>query len=432
VALQLVWGLFLFIPGAQSYRTIIRAAPYVLSGAALCYYFRQSKEEPLSASATWLFVSFGLLLLNLLHETSHFLAGAGQIVFQACIAAPAFWMARAVRGEGQMRRILWVLFAGSAAGAVIGVLQVYFPATFLPPQFSALGQSLNQNLVESLSYVGADGRTIVRPPGLTDLPGGAAVSGMMTTILGLTLAVGRGRHWAARVVCLAAGAAGMTALYLTQVRSLTIVAAAAVALFALLRLRQGRTLEGTLSLAAGISLVIGAYIWALAVGGDAVSERFSSLADAGVFKVFQEQRGLFIRYTLSELMYQFPFGAGLGRWGMMHVYLGDSTMWQAPPIHVEIQPTGWLLDGGIPLWFLYGGALLAALRFTYKQAIEASTTTWQDVTIVVLCLQLILISLCMTGPVFNTQLGITFWAITGALSGCAGSRESRSEVWSAR
>ncbi len=29
-------------------------------------------------------------------------------------------------------------------------------------------------------------------------------------------------------------------------------------------------------------------------------------------------------------------------------------MWQAPPIHVEIQPTGWLLDGGVPM--------LAALR----------------------------------------------------------------------
>jgi hypothetical protein len=133
--------------------------------------------------------------------------------------------------------------------------------------------------------------------------------------------------------------------------------------------------------------------------------------------MFQEQRGLFIQFTLSELLYQFPFGAGLGRWGMMQVYFGDTTMWQAPPIHVEIQLTGWLLDGGIPLWLLYGGALFAAVRFSYRTAVTAIEKTWQDVAVIVLCLQLILISLCLTGPVFNTQLGIMFWSMTGALYG---------------
>jgi hypothetical protein len=209
----------------------------------------------------------------------------------------------------------------------------------------------------------------------------------------------------------------MTALYLTHVRSLTMVAAGSVALFAVLRLRQGRTAEGTLSLAAGVVLVAGGYLWARAVGGDAVTDRFSGLTDESALRMFSEQRGMFIRYTLSELLYEFPFGAGLGRWGMMHVYFGDPTLWQAPPIHVEIQLTGWLLDGGIPLWLLYGGALAVAVRYTYNQAVHAASKTWQDVAIIVLCLQLILIALCMTGPVFNTQLGIMFWAITGALYG---------------
>src|SRR5262245_59535314 len=66
VAMQLLWGALLFIPGAQSYRTLIRAAPYVLSGAAVIYYFRHGKDQPLPWSTMWLLLSFGLLLLNLL------------------------------------------------------------------------------------------------------------------------------------------------------------------------------------------------------------------------------------------------------------------------------------------------------------------------------------------------------------------------------
>jgi len=427
IALQLLWGLVLFIPGAQAYRTIIRGTPYVLSGAALIYYFRQGKGHTLPASTSWIVASFGLLLLNLLHETAQWMAGGAQIVFQLCITAPVFWMAKGVRNEAQMHRVLWVFFVASAAGAVLGVLQVYFPARFLPPEFTSLGQALNPNLIQSLTYVGANGRDIVRPPGLTDLPGGAAVAGMMTMILGLTLALGRDRNWFTRAACLAAAVAGMTALYLTHVRSLTMVAAASVGLFALLRLRQGRTVEGTVSLAAGAALVAGAYIWALAVGGDAVSDRFSGLTNEGALRMFSAERGLFIRYTLSELLNQFPFGAGLGRWGMMQVYFGDPTMWQAPPIHVEIQLTGWLLDGGIPLWLLYGGALFMAVQFSYRHAIDAATKTWQDAAVIVLCLQLILIALCMTGPVFNTQLGIMFWAITGALYGATLRRNE--DVW---
>jgi hypothetical protein len=133
--------------------------------------------------------------------------------------------------------------------------------------------------------------------------------------------------------------------------------------------------------------------------------------------VFQDQRGNFIRYTLSELLYEFPLGAGLGRWGMMHVYFGDPTLWQSPPIHVEVQLTGWLLDGGVALWLLYGGALFVALHYSYRAAVQAVTPAVQDMATIVLCLQLTIVCLCLTGPVFNTQLGILFWAMTGGLFG---------------
>ena len=38
LVLQFLWGLALFVPGAQSYRTYVRALPYVSSLGALVYY----------------------------------------------------------------------------------------------------------------------------------------------------------------------------------------------------------------------------------------------------------------------------------------------------------------------------------------------------------------------------------------------------------
>ena len=47
---------------------------------------------------------------------------------------------------------------------------------------------MNPDLVSSLTYRGADGQEIVRPPGLSDLPGGAAVAAMLTMTLGVVMA----------------------------------------------------------------------------------------------------------------------------------------------------------------------------------------------------------------------------------------------------
>lgn len=422
IAIQLLWGIVLFVPGAQSYRVYIRALPYVISGVTLAYYFRRQTGEPLAQCAKWLLVSFGLLLVNLLQPTTHMLAGVGQIVFQISIAAPAFWMARAVRSERRLTLFLWVLFASSFIASAVGVLQVYYPERFLPPEFSALAQTLNPDLISALSYVGADGRHIVRPPGLSDIPGGAAVSAMMTMVLGLTLAMRPNQPWFARAASAIGGAVGMTTLFLTHVRSLSLLAAGGIAFCAVLQFRQGRRVQGAVSVAVGLALMAGAYVWAVSVGGDAVADRFLGLLNDGVIRTFEESRGLTIRYTLTEMLLEFPFGAGLGRWGMMQTLFGDPTMWQAPAIHAETQPTGWLLDGGVPLLFLYIGALAIALRYSYRLATDSRLGRLQDVATVLLCVQLTIVGLCLSGPVFNNQLGIQFWAVTGALAGAAGLR----------
>jgi hypothetical protein len=417
VAIQLLWGVLLFVPGMQPYRAYIRALPYVCSLGALLFYLRRQTGEPLFPSARWLVAMLGLMALNLLHTETHLMAGIAQIVFQLAIAAPMFWVVRAVRSEARFLRVMWVVFATSLASAGFGILQVYYPDQFLPPEFSTLARSLNPDYVAALTYIGADGRLIIRPPGLSDLPGGAALAGLTTAVLGVALAIhGHLRH-SVRALCYGSAAVGMTVLYLTQVRSLTIMAVLSLLMFAVIRLRQGRLLQGSWIAVGGVAMIAASFAWAVALGGESLSERFAGLLDTGIFTTFQENRGLFLEYTVRELLFQFPLGAGLGRWGMMHVYFGNPAMWQSPPIHVEIQITGWLLDGGFPMWVLYGGALLSALRLGYGLAVRGATESLQYFAMIVLSIQVTIICLCFTGPVFNTQLGILFWTVTAALFG---------------
>ena len=210
-------------------------------------------------------------------------AGLAQLIFQISIAAPMFWAARSVRSPERLARLLWIIFAASLVSAAVGVLQVYYPDVFLPPEFSALARSLNPAIVDALSYVGPDGRPIIRPPGLSDLPGGAAVAGLTTVVLGIAYVSHEGHHRLVRILSVGAVAVGMTALYLTQVRALTVMAAVGVLVFAAVRLRQGRILQGGWIAVGGVALVAASFMWAAAIGGKAIEDRFSGLIETGLF-----------------------------------------------------------------------------------------------------------------------------------------------------
>ena len=134
---------------------------------------------------------------------------------RSALPRPMFWMARAVRTD--RRADAHGVAASSAASflsSALGILQVYYPDTFLPPEFSALGAELNPEIVSSLTYRRCQtDAEIIRPPGLSDMPGGAAVAGMVTVMLGLSLALpARASHGRPRAGCVAAATIGMTAL----------------------------------------------------------------------------------------------------------------------------------------------------------------------------------------------------------------------------
>jgi len=179
-------------------------------------------------------------------------------------------------------------------------------------------------------------------------------------------------------------------------------------------LRQGRIIKGGWIAVVAAGLIVGSFVWAVTLGGDVLVERFQGIVDEGVVRTYQENRGSFLSYTVRELVPQYPFGAGIGRWGMMSLYFGNPSAWQLQSLHAEIQLTCWLYDGGILLWIVYGAALFAALRNSYRVAIDG-TSPIHEIGGMVLSVQVLIIGLCFTGPAFNTQLGILFWLLTAVL-----------------
>jgi hypothetical protein len=414
VVIQVFWGLLLFVPGSQPFRTYIRAFPYLSSFAALLVSTRALGAESIGPGARWIVASLALMVACLMHPATWMMSGIAQIVFQLSLAAPIFWAVRVWITAERLERLIWLVFAAHFCSAGLGLLQVYYPDTFLPPEFSSLGLKLNPWFVQSLSYIGTGDRLIVRPPGLSDMPGGAAVSAVIAALLAFGFATRSSTLITNRAFSMGAVLVSITVVYLTQVRSMLLMLVACMMAVAFVSLRQGRALHGSWRAMLAGGLVIGSFVWAVTLGGEGVSERFEGIISAGVVETYQENRGFFLDYTVRELAFEYPLGAGLGRWGMMAVYFGEPGNWQFPSLHVEIQPTGWLYDGGVLMWVLYGTAIAMAMRYSYRIAIMREHPL-HELASMALSIQVLIAGLCFTGPAFNTQLGILFWLMTAVV-----------------
>ena len=416
VLVQVLWGVLLFVPGSQAYRAYIRGFPYAASLVALGAFLRSSGGDTTAPGGRWILASLALMVASLAHPATWLMSGIAQVVFQLSISAPVFWTARNWITHERLERMLLLVCGANFLSAALGLLQVYYPQTFMPPEFSRLALRMNAEIVGSLTYIGADGREIVRPPGLSDIPGGAAVSATVTALFGFAFAIRANITYRRRLLFLLTAVIGLTVLYLTQVRSLLVMLCMCMIVAGAVRLRQGRVLHTAWIVGSAAAVVTASFTWAVAVGGESIVERFQSMLDVGLVQSYQENRGNFLSYTLQELLYQYPFGAGLGRWGMMSVYFGEPENWRFPPLWAEIQLTGWLYDGGILLWITYAAAVAAATFYTYRLA-SSHHTELSDLAAMILTLQVLVIGLCFTGLVFNTQMGIVFWLLSASVYG---------------
>jgi hypothetical protein len=353
-------------------------------------------------------------------------AGIAQVVFQLAIAAPVFWTSRSSINERRLERLIILVFAANFVSALLGLLQVYYPAIFLPPEFSSLAFKLNPEFLGGLTYLGSEDRLIIRPPGLTDIPGGAAISGTIAALLGFCFALRREQTQIWKAFFFGSSAIGITVVYLTQVRSMLLMLFGCMLAMAVVRIRQGRILQGTWMIGSAAALLAGSFVWAGTVGGEALEQRYRGIVDSGLLRTYQENRGFFLTHTVSELVFQYPLGAGPGRWGMMSAYFAEPENWRNPALYAEIQLTGWLYDGGVLLWVFYPAALFMAMRYSYRVATDRASALSES-AMTVFAIQLLLVGLCFTGPVFNTQLGMMFWLSTAMLYGAE--RTCAIEAW---
>jgi len=414
LAVQFLSAGVLFVPGAQPLRAYIRALPYLAALIPLGYYITRHMRGWRPAGALALIGALFVLTLNLLHPNTQLVAGIAQCIFQLAIAAPAFWMSRAVRSKTQFQWMLTLIFLMNFASAGLGILQVYDPDRFLPSQFSA---QLRDDYLGSLTYLGSDGRIITRPPGMSDVPGGAAVAGGVTAMLGLGLALRAASPWQT-LASLTAVAVGVAVIYLTQVRSVFLMVIVGAAVLTLMAFKMGRLARAGWLLVGGTAIIVASFLWASSLGGNTVNERFLNIGQQGAVGVFQQNRGSFLDETLGTLLNEYPVGAGVGRWGMMNSSFADQNAFGSTPIHVEIQLTGWLLDGGIPMWLLYGGAIILSILASFRLS-GSRDPALAELAVITLGLQVFIAGLAMAGPIFNTQMGILFWSCAASLQGAA-------------
>jgi hypothetical protein len=416
VLVQYLSAALLFLPGAQSARLGVRALPYVASLALLVYSLSvRGPGVGRLPGQFWLVLAGVVMGLNLLHPGTNTVAGLAQIVFQVSIAAPLFWVERFAMPPARVGRLLGLIFLANAAGAVVGLMQVFDPDRFMPPEFSRQALSTNPLWVESLTYLGPDGRKIIRPCGLSDLPGGAASAGATTALLGALLAVRPGGGLVSRFACVALAGLGALCVYLTQVRSLLLMTAVTYALMCVLLVRQRRFAQGTALAGLGAGVLVAAFLGAVTVGGGAVFERFAGLFETGLVEHYRRNRGGFVEHTFTTLLSDYPLGAGLGRWGMMESYFSPYDAPAHEPIHAEIQVTGWLLDGGVPLVLLYAAALAAAVGGLYRLTGPAAGGRLAYAAAVVLGANCFILGQSWAGPAFNTTLGIQFWLLSAVV-----------------
>jgi hypothetical protein len=326
------------------------------------------------------------------------------------IIGPVFWVPRlAVSGEIFQRLLLsfWFFYLASAT---VGVLEVLLPGWF-QPTLSTVIESHGADYVDSLQIELASGDVIFRPMGLTDVPGGAAQGGLYAVLFGMGALQARRLFRGAHGLGLVSLLVGAMCLYLCHVRALLVMTGICVAAMTAILALSGR-FSRLLGVGVGtLSAALVAFVLAESVGGESMLARLSTLIEADAGTVYYVNRGVFLEDTINNLLPMYPLGAGLGRWGMMGRYFGSGM----ETIFVEIQWTGWLLDGGVPLILAYVAALVSVGAATFRIAIrpaQGGPATWAPT---IVAYNIGALALCFNYAVFIGTAGIEFWLLNATL-----------------
>jgi len=404
----------LYLPGTQGIRLPIRFAAFAVSLAAFIWWQAQSHTRPPAHRAySWVAGVMGLLALMLFNPyTTSLVGGLAHMMVYFAVMSPLFWAPALVRTPEQLARLLALLLICSGINSLVGVLQVYDPARFMPGELSRV---LSDVGLGAVTFRGPGGQLLMRPPGLFDTPGAVAGPGMYAALLGAIFGLSAIPLWR-RAGAFALSAAGFAAIYLSQVRISLVVAVLMFLIYAGVLMAQRRMAKASTFATFAITLVVASFAVAIALGGESITTRFMTLLTGDPLEVYYRARGIQLNNTFSEVLYTYPLGAGLGRWGMAGAYFGnpgDSGLW------AEIQIAGWMIDGGVPMLFLYGGALVVAALAQFRLARLTQYPRLAACAAVVFAANLGTAAMVFSFTPFVTQIGIQYWFLAGALHGVA-------------
>lgn len=411
ILLQFTFQILLLFPQFGVLRVPMRVATFALSLVLLVRLRGDGPRHPATVPAIWVLLI--MVASFCLHSSlNSVLAGAAQCAMYAAILGPLFWVKHLKITPKGFQWLILMMWGFHTLSASFGVLQVYFPGQFQPYLSTAIQNSAygGENLLITL----ANGAQVYRPMGLTDTPGGAATAGFYALLLGVGIAL-REQNQILRIACMGSTAVGLFCIYLSQVRSILVFSGICLVCLAVVLLRQGNFGQLTVMTVGITALVVATFTWAVAIGGESTLERLSSLVSDRADAVYQQNRGHFLEDTINVLLPQYPLGAGLGRWGMMNGYFGDNSNPLTQQIWVEIQWTGWLLDGGVPLIIAYVAALAQACRTAWKIAISPQVgdfTLWGGL---IFAYNIGALAITFNYPLFIGQGGMEFWLLNSAL-----------------
>jgi hypothetical protein len=425
VVLQTALPAALFLPGSQAFRLPLRMGAYVIAllGLAIWWFRGGAQRSSRHPAERWLVFVFFYLVLMIFHPlTSGLLAGIAQTLLYASIFCPLFWVPGFVTRPRQLVRILAILLVCNGINSVVGVLQVYDPATFMPTQLSL---SLSRAALAASTFIGPNGRPMMRPPGLFDTPGAVCGPGSMAALLGLVFAV-ESFAWWKRAAALCLSLAGIWAIYLSQVRASFVVTLSMMAVYGVMLALQNQKARLTVFSSLCVGVILVGLAGATIIGGEGIKTRFATLVGDDPEKLYVQARGHQLQVGFSVLASQYPLGAGLGRWGMMRGYFGDPSNLESTEVWAEVQPSVWLLDGGLVLLIAYSLALVVTVWQEWKTTRGLARDDDRLWTATVAAVNIGTLAFVFTFVPFVTQVGLQYWFLEGALYGAMLGRPRRS------
>ncbi len=418
IVFQLLCQLVLISGNIGWGRQAVRMAAFGGSLALLFALRGRGSAHPAAGPAVLALAVLGICVFH--PETRGLTAGAAQMGLYAAVLAPLFWVPRLTGIDLRMlRRAVLILWGFHTLSAGLGVLQVYRPGIFQPP-VSAVVESKGKGYIESLKITTATGQRVFRPMGLTDVPGGAAISGLYAVLLGVGFFLTR-RTPFVMAASLASVGLGVACLYLSQVRALVVMTGISlIAVAGILVWR--RDVKRLSTMIAGLAvMVMAGYVAARDMAGADVGRRMGTLVRNRPGQVYYENRGRFLEDAIFKTLPDAPFGEGLGHWGMTATYFGGGTA--TKNIWVEIQWAAWIVDGGAPLLITYlltlGITLLAAWRIARARPPSAEAHDLPFWGAIVLAYSVGATALTFSYPIFLSQSGMEFWLLNATLFAAA-------------